>query len=492
MWSKLLCEEKKVKFSREDKTDNDYRSIFEKDYHRSILSPSFRRLQDKAQVFPLEKMDFVRTRLTHSIEVASVARSLGKNLVDFIKEKDNSNCKNIQYIPNILECAGILHDLGNPPFGHFGEDAIRDWFIRNLNLIIFDGKTWKYKNELQGTNIKYRSLVEILPEQKRNDFIFFEGNAQTIRNVMKLNYLIDENGLNLSYPLLNTLIKYPVNSLNINKTNLLSKKMGIFAAEELDFKKIILYTDVVINNRICRHPLTYLLEAADDITYLTDDLEDAFNKDKIRVIDIINELEKIKGEDKLLVKTKMKIEKYKDDADLHNFKNVDMYVIQRLKVFLQGSLISVVVDSFIKNYQKIMSGNFEKTLLEESEGRNIEICLRNIASRFIFNSKDIIENEVKGHKVVEGILDELTLPILNLDSYNKTKTYSEKLYHLLSDSYCLIFENKLRQLENEFGNKPEEKLQEITYNKLLLITDFICGMTDSFAYDYYQKIFSIR
>lgn len=252
---------------------SDIRNDFEKDFHRILSSPSFRRLQDKTQVFPLSENDFVRTRLTHSLEVLSFARSIGQSIgKKIIEEKmdENFGYEELNAISTILSSAALVHDR-NPPFGHFGEDTICMWFKKNLSKI-------KVKNE----NGEMKKISEILNEQMIADLENFEGNAQAIRVVSKLHFIVDENGMNLTYALLNTLIKYPVSSLDINKNsgNIKDKKMGYFLAEEDLFFDIVNSTGTYDKekNTICRHPLTFLLEAADDIAYATADIEDGIKK----------------------------------------------------------------------------------------------------------------------------------------------------------------------------------------------------------------------
>ena len=200
-WTRLLStkRQRQNRYKSQKYGDADLRSEFEKDYHRIIGSASFRRLQDKTQVFPLDKSDFIRTRLTHSMEVSSLAKSLGQNIGEsiLVHKKDSSFTVQMKEdICNILQCAGLIHDIGNPPFGHYGEAAIREWFERNLPLLTYHGT----------------SLEELLEPQMREDFYHFEGNAQALRLVSKLHFLVDENGMNLTYALLNTIIKYPVAS----------------------------------------------------------------------------------------------------------------------------------------------------------------------------------------------------------------------------------------------------------------------------------------
>ena len=217
-WTRLLSTKRQRPGRHQDvrSADTDLRSEFEKDYHRIIGSASFRRLQDKTQVFPLDKSDFIRTRLTHSMEVSSLAKSLGQNIGESIlaHKKDTSFTPGMKEdICNILQCAGLIHDIGNPPFGHYGEFAIREWFERNLPVLKYHGTP----------------IEELLEEQMREDFYHFEGNAQALRLVSKLHFLVDENGMNLTYALLNTIIKYPVASTQIRPQSgdIREKKDGI-------------------------------------------------------------------------------------------------------------------------------------------------------------------------------------------------------------------------------------------------------------------------
>ena len=265
-WNKLLAAERERQSgstSNVRKLSTDLRSEFEKDYHRIIGSASFRRLQDKTQVFPLDKSDFIRTRLTHSLEVSSFGKSLGQNISENILkyQKDETfTPKMKEDICNILQCAGLIHDIGNPPFGHFGELAIREWFEQNLDKLEFKGK----------------KITEVLTEQMLEDLYHFEGNAQAFRLVTKLHYLVDERGMNLTYGLLGSILKYPVSSLEIDKESddIKRKKLGYYYADRKMFETVQKATGTEGN----RHPLAFILEAADDIAYKTADIEDAFIK----------------------------------------------------------------------------------------------------------------------------------------------------------------------------------------------------------------------
>ena len=225
-WNKLLCSDR-IRTYQKSTISRDLRTEFEKDYHRIIGSSSFRRLQDKTQVFPLDKSDYIRTRLTHSLEVSSFAKSLAQNVGEKImqeKKDPDFTWKNKEDISNILQCAGLLHDIGNPPFGHFGETTIREWFKNNLSKLEFNGER----------------IDQFLDPQMVQDLYHYEGNAQALRLVTKLHFLVDENGMNLTKALLATIIKYPISSLEINKKsgNIKHKKMGYFYADRDNFHKI--------------------------------------------------------------------------------------------------------------------------------------------------------------------------------------------------------------------------------------------------------------
>ena len=318
----------------------DLRSEFEKDYHRIIGSASFRRLQDKTQVFPLDKSDFIRTRLTHSLEVSSFAKSLGQNIGENIlayKRDPSFTPKMKEDICSILQCAGLIHDIGNPPFGHFGEAAIREWFARSLPVLQYHGEP----------------VAQVLSEQMREDFYHFEGNAQALRLVSKLHFLVDENGMNLTYALLNTIVKYPVASNQINKKsgNIKDKKMGFYLADEEIFREIQKETGT--NGR--RHPLTFILEAADDIAYKTADIEDAYVKGFVSYPALLEELVELQGlygqEDAPSFQpVKVLEDMYLRGKDKH-VKDPGEYAVKNWLIRVQGFLINCATYGFTSNYR---------------------------------------------------------------------------------------------------------------------------------------------
>ncbi len=373
-WKTLLCE-KRQRDHKSVGNSSDPRNEFQKDYHRIIGSASFRRLQDKTQVFPLDKSDFVRTRLTHSYEVSSFAKSLGQMIFQNIII--HRNCEDIDEevkdkICNVLECTGLIHDIGNPPFGHFGEDSIRDWFTRNLNKLEFKGQ----------------KIDEVLTEQMLGDFYHFEGNAQAVRLLTKLHFLIDKNGMNLNYTLLNAIIKYPVSSVQINKNSgdIKDKKMGYYYAEEGIFNAVTNSTGAIG----CRHPLAFILEAADDIAYKTADIEDAVKKGFISYQQLLFELKNVytnkcvdDGEKKEYNRAVEKLELYYNKAIENKVSHPEQNAVQRWIIYVQGVLLRCASYGFTSNYNAIMNGSFTKEIISVSHGNTIAYALSDISFKYL-------------------------------------------------------------------------------------------------------------
>lgn len=461
-WSELLCADRLRGKAR--KSSADLRTEFEKDYHRIINSASFRRLQDKTQVFPLDKSDFIRTRLTHSLEVSSFGRSFGQN----ISEKIFREIKDPTFKPEhksdvceILQCAGLIHDIGNPPFGHFGENCIRQWFRTNMDNLQFEGKP----------------LSEWLTEQMQADFYNFEGNTQALRLVTKLHVLVDDHGMNLTKGLLGTIIKYPVSSLEIDKKSgdIRTKKMGFYHAEEELFQH--LQNDLGTFGR--RHPLTFLLEAADDIAYKTADIEDAYKKGCISFEQLVQELKQRGGgryeyydgivED---------LEKRKERAVQNGFANPQLNAVQNWVISLQGKLIASATNSFVKHYDEIMEGRMKQDLFAGEAAEVMMDALGSIAFDYAFNTKPILKLEIAADAIFEFLLDNFVRAAINYDTDNPQSEVHRKFMTLISENYKWIYHQYAE------GKSKQEKL----YLRLLLVTDYICGMTDTFAKDLYQEL----
>jgi len=327
-WDKLLSD--KTEKGRTNKGQNDSRTPFQDDYSRIIFSTPFRRLQDKAQVFPLEENDFVRTRLTHSLEVAAISKSIGISIqAKLIAQKKLEESKR-GMIPDVLECAGLAHDLGNPPFGHFGEVTLQKKF----------DDLFSTENDLS--------------EVEKKDFTKFDGNCQTIRILTRLQCIKDLYGYHMTYATLATLMKYPMNSKegNVKDGNVWHKKFGYFQSEKNIAENILKETGLYIEDgKAYRHPLAFILEAADDIAYSAADIEDGFKKKAITFKDIkdVFTLKQTELKSNVIELEKERIIEIDNVLeDISRLEKEKLYLsdekrIQMLRILLQGKMISSVV-----------------------------------------------------------------------------------------------------------------------------------------------------
>lgn len=464
-WERLLSSKR----SREFVTNNpdDIRSEFAKDYHRILSSPSFRRLQDKTQVFPLDRGDLVRTRLTHSLEVSSFAVSIGDTALSKLSGLHPEITPELrQDCADILRCAGLVHDIGNPPFGHFGEFTIREWFSEKLRDLSFEGTP----------------LTQLLTPGMQADFLNFEGNAQALRVLSRLHILIDAaNGMNLTYALLNTIIKYPVSSLEINKKsgNVKDKKMGYFTSEKPLFEDITQTTGAVN----CRHPLTFLLESADDTAYKTADIEDAAIKQLISYRELAEEICSKKYSDmcrseaelETLTNAGENLAHCLESAIKRGLPSPEEKAIQRWTVNLQSMMIYAAAESFERNYEKIMAGEMKTDLLNESSAGVAAYALGDIAYRYAFRSRGILSVELSANAMLNMIMDRIVPSVLR---------YGTKQQRVVDDNIMEILPESFRMVcRRECEGKPTA---EQAYYRLLFASDCVCSMTDGYARELFK------
>ncbi len=466
-WNQLLCSRRRNMPPVNQVGGRDLRTEYEKDYQKIIGSASFRRLQDKTQVFPLDKSDFIRTRLTHSLEVSSFARSLGQNIGKNLiasKKDPNFNWRIAEDMCNVLQCAGLIHDIGNPPFGHFGETAIRQWFRERLpEMMFFD-----------------RKIEDMLTEQMKQDFYQFEGNAQALRLISKLHFFSDEYGMNLTYALLSTILKYPNSSLESNpkSQDIKYKKMGYFYADREVFWEIQEATGTNGN----RNPMTFILEAADDIAYKTADIEDAVKKGCITygmlerelillnknspvwVTNYFNPLEELRHQ-------------YQKALD-REYGNPEFYAVQNWAMNVQNYLIKCATHGFVSNYEAIMNGTYGYDLFHGTYAEGLMEAMGAIAYRNAFISEPIYKLEIAAGHMLEFLLDKFVKAAIYFDTEKELGTIDEKVVTLISDNYVE------RYYMDATGKSEEEKL----YLRILLVTDLVCGMTDSYARSLYQEL----
>ena len=500
-WEQLLC----TRRSRQSRGggEADLRSPFEKDYQRIIISPSFRRLQDKTQVFPLDQSDFVRTRLTHSLEVSSFAKSLGQKVCATLMQERpdfSPTPQQASQIEDVLLCAGLLHDIGNPPFGHFGETTIRSYFEKAFEEIEYKG----------------RLLGDWLTEQMRADFCRFEGNAQALRLLSKLHFIVDEHGMNLTFAVLSSIIKYPISSLDIDKNLGIShKKMGYFWAERelfLDICEALGTLKQVSDNfdapssgvaqmgfpgvspryEAMRHPLTFLLEAADDIAYTTADIEDAYRKHMISYAALkealihLLEKEEVKSlpasQYRALTQLVQSLEDKLKDAEEKGYVEAELFAVRNWLIACQTLLLNDVSEAFVEEVESIMSGRYEKALGTGRVSGFLISLLGDLARREVFESKMITRMEIAADVVLTYLLDRFVRAALYFGEAPQVGQKSSQLSPIEERLMRIVSENYRYSYQVHAAGKSET---ERLYLRLMLITDFICGMTDSYARNLY-------
>jgi len=438
-WQQLLSLKKfGDQHIRERKDENPSRVGFEVDYDRIIFSNPFRSLQDKTQVIPHSKTDFVHTRLTHSLEVSVVGRSIGRLAGDQIMQK-YPELIDLGYTINdfgaIVAAACLCHDIGNPPFGHSGEKAIGDFFRF-------------------GAGEQFRLDLEVAQWQ---DLIDFEGNANGF-HILTDSRPGAEGGLRISYATLGAFMKYPKESLPKKPTNDISdKKYGFFQADKASFKDVAESLGMLRKEgdslRYFRHPLTYLVEAADDICYTIIDFEDGINLGWIPEEHALEFLIKI-------VKDNINSAKY---AQLQTKAERVSY----LRALAIGSLINDTVRVFMENEELILRGQFPYALTEKCAYVAQMKDIINISISNVYESKEVIEKEIVGYKVLHTLLDKFIVASNN--KFNgKATHYDDMILKLLPEQY---------QEENES-----------LYLRLLNICRFVSLLTDGKALELYHSI----
>ncbi|MBQ0000832.1 MAG: dNTP triphosphohydrolase, partial [Clostridiales bacterium] len=327
---------------------------------------------------------------------------------------------------------------------------------------------------------KGRPLTEILSSQMLQDFYHYEGNAHALRQVTKLHYLVNEHGMNLTFALLNTIIKYPVSSEQIDKEcgDIKCKKMGFFHAEQDLYEAIAEGTGTYGR----RHPLTFILEAADDIAYKTADIEDAFKKGCINYEQFKEELIQAaerSGADLSRIDPIAMLEHQYQNGLRRKVSNVHLYAIQNFLVRLQSNLIYCATYGFTSNYDSIMEGTYKKDIFAGTYAEWIMDALGDIAYRYAFTSRGILEMEVSAGNILDFIMDRFVPAVINYDTEVPLQMMETKMVRMISENYRQTYHLYSGSAESE-----EEKL----YLRLLLVADFVSGMTDSYARDLYQKL----
>lgn len=430
-WPRLLSAQRLGHRGAEPVTPS--RNPFQKDWDRVVFCSAFRRLQDKTQVHSLPESDYVRNRLTHSLEVSSVGRSLGAQVGETVLQRHGDGLGNITAAEfgHIVAAACIGHDIGNPPFGHFGEATIQHWFRSGPGA----------------------DLIAPLPEQQRRDFLHFEGNAQGFRVMTRLQNWRDAGGLRLTCATLATFMKYPFGSLAVDPDK---GKFGHFSAETALFDEMVETVGLsrLGEDRYARHPLTYLVEAADDICYSVIDIEDGFKLGRITFAE---------AEERLHSLLRRLPPRYKEIDD-------ETWKIAYLRAKVIGDLIDQAVDVFCDSEAAILQGSFTGDLLGQSA---IAPHLAEIAAftrSRIFQTRERFQTEVMGGEILTSLLAAFCDAHLALEKTRDMGAISPRQHALL-------------RLMPRLPQPTTDR-----YEWLLSVTDFVSGMTDSYALKQFQRL----
>lgn len=440
-WEQLLSLRRQGDTSKRLRIEQDETRLgFEVDYDRIIFSAAFRSLQDKTQVIPLSKTDFVHTRLTHSLEVSVVGRSIGrlvgKKIIQkhpYLKEVHGFQANDFGAI---VAAASLAHDIGNPPFGHSGEKAIGEYFSI--------GKGQQFKDKLT-------------PKQWQ-DLIDFEGNANGF-SVLTANRPGIEGGLRISYATLGAYMKYPKESLPKKPTqNIADKKYGFFQSDAAFFEEVALELGLISNKDgkdigFERHPLAYLVEAADDICYTIIDFEDGIN------LGLVSE--------DFALEYLIKLVKDSIDSDKYNSLTTKEDRISYLRALAIGSLIHDAVDVFVENEEAILQGKYPYALTDKSKYKVQMNDIIKLSVKNIYQSREVVEKEIVGYQIIQTLLDKFITAFNNKYDGN-CSNYDTLLIKMLPEKFL------------------EEK--EDLYQRLLHICHFISLLTDGNALELFETI----
>ena len=444
---------------------------FYSDRSRIIYSSSFRRLQQKAQVFSLEPNSSVRTRLTHSLEVSDLGRTLANQIAYRLEKQKKLTKDKILSLVAIVENACLLHDIGNPPFGHFGEAAIREWAQNDIRSSV----PVEIKDQIEDKDSLLSNLI--------NDFKEFDGNPQGFRIVTKLHADYDEYSLNLTYATLLCILKYP-RTTGEEKDEGILKKAGYFQTEKEIVEKIYREVGMKLKHR---YPFVYIMEAADDIAYCMSDIADGIEKGILTEEEFLNEFKKewrnSFGEEEIPVIIPQK-------NDLKGFK-------KDISIPWSKKAMNEAVERFILLDKEIYEGRAESLIAnDKAMGRVLE-TMKNVSRRILYTSFEAESIEITGYAVITGIISKYS-SILKM-SYKDFKClindekingfdFEKRLFHLVGKRYIQAYKHEVSK-----NNESEENfLIKEWWLRAHLIIDHISGMTDEFALETYQMFEGIR
>ncbi|WP_313485478.1 dGTP triphosphohydrolase [Pseudescherichia sp.] len=465
----------------QDTSSSEWRQEIERDFDRLLFAAPTRRLADKTQVYPLDRNDSVRTRLTHSHEVANFARGIGMRLAFGLKESIFGNLPTglcvERDVPALLAAIGLAHDLGNPPFGHQGEAAMRAWYKRHL------------KDDVE-------KITEISNPAIFEDFFKFDGNSQTFRLVTKLQILNDTYGLNLTYATLAALIKYPRSSYTILPGKW--KKHGYFYSEARVVEDVWNETGLAEG---VRHPFTWLMEACDDIAYSVLDAEDTVKKGLASYHDLIDHLKCWGGGEDALInevveQTEKKNSEYKEQQRELTPAEINDMNMQMFRVKSTIALVNSVVESFTQRIDELMSHACSMTdLINESRAKALCEALKDFDRTRGYRHPSVLKLELEGSNYIQSLMDMLWVGIHGHKTKRERKEEERSALgsrnEYLSDTpfgryaYGRISENYRRIFEDEKNRLP------VLYKEAQLLSDAISGMTDNYLIRLHDELKSL-
>jgi dGTPase len=483
-----------------EKSEHEILRIFESDRGRIINSPAIRRLQQKTQVFPLERNAAVRTRLTHSMEVQQVGRYIAKEILSRLKEQRLLETYGLDELSgpfeSIVEMACLMHDIGNPPFGHFGEAAINDWFKQRLYPL--DAKSQPLSDDrCVVRDLRLREGEEGLNDLRRKvrqDLCHFEGNAQGIRLVHSL------MRMNLTWAQVGCILKYTRPAWWMGETpathSYLMKKPGYYLSEEAYIERLRKELSLTSKGRF---PLTWIMEAADDISYCVADLEDAVEKRIFSVEELYQHLYDAWGKHEKGSLFSQVVENAWEKSRSNSLsRSTEDQFFMYLRVNTLNKLVPYAASRFIDNLPLIFSGEFNHALLEDDSSFSQLLELyKHVAMRHVFSHPDVEQLELQGYRVISGLL-EIYSPLLHLsvDEFSELVEHERvrripiesRLYQKLSTRHRLAYVEAIGKLER---HSPEWPVMEYYY-RCRLIQDYISGMTDLYAWDEYRKLMAVE
>jgi dGTPase len=470
VWEKRLLATRRKSPSKEptvtthEPVADEFRTQIERDFDRILFSTPLRRLADKTQVFPLDKNDSVRNRLTHSYEVSNLARSFGVALC-YSANSPFAGINNAERdVPALLAAVGLAHDLGNPPFGHQGEGAIQRWFSDN-------------DNKFGITSTRDKELFK--------DFRLFEGNAQGFRLVTRLQILTDIYGLNLTHATLAALMKYPTSSNLLNTDEVAKKKHGYFRSEEEIALDVLEKVGLAQGKR---HAIAYVMEACDDIAYVVLDAEDSIKKGLASFADLIAYLRHKGGKDPLVKKVADDSEKthneYRSHADKLSAAELNDISMQMFRVYAISAMIREATTTFVEQGASFLSGEQKKPLLEVSNAEVLRKTLKSFSFTHGYTHKTVLALELEGYNTINGLMDMLWFAIDAMaekspDDQKNEHPFARYVYSRISENYRRVFDAGLTGFPS-------------WYRKCQLLTDMVSGMTDSYALNLYKELKNLQ